>query len=245
MQNNANRIVIAAAVALVAVVLVLMMGSGLNGGGGGGGSTPNTTVTTDQNQQQDSDAQGFTDSNVQVTSEATGTSSGNDMTIDELENLIAQQSVPAGQNARDAASSPNVPAANSVYQEVAQRGFEDAEVLADFDLGGTYEDPHTLDESSTEKYPSYSMIYQSEQGVVWVVYVNDGSYIAVPLGGDNGALAKEIIVVEDDSVVQYDGTKNEFSDQPISSITDAVVIQVNRVDKATLDSYTATQLEAM
>jgi len=239
MENNANKIILAVGALMVVVLLGLVLSSGLNGGGGGGSSTPPAATPQDNSQQQQQQQP-------EQTPEATTSSStGDDMTIDELEALIDQSAATKGENIRDAATSPSVPTASTVYQEVTQRGFENPAVEADFDINGTYSESHVLDANSSEKYPSYTMLYQSTQGVLWVLYVNDGAYIAVPVGSAAGSFSKEIILVESDVVVQYDGINNEFSDRSVSSFTNAAVVRVTSVDKATLDSYSVAQLEAM
>lgn len=238
MENNANKIIVAVGALMVVVLLGLVLTSGLNGGGGGGSSTPPAATPQDNSQQQQQQPE-------QTPEATTPSSTGDDMTIDELEALIDQSTATKGENVRNAASSPSVPTASTVYQEVTRRGFENPEVEADFDINGTYSESHVLDANSSEKYPSYTMLYQSTQGVLWVLYVNDGAYIAVPVGSAAGSFSKEIILVESDVVVQYDGINNEFSDRSVSSFTNAAVVRVTSVDKATLDSYSAAQLEAM
>lgn len=235
MGNNANKIVAVVAAVLVVAVIAMVMGSVGNVGGGGGPVAPAPSSTNATQQGSES-------------LPANGSEDTGDMTLDEFEALLdaydAQQ--PVGENARDAATSPDVPSVSTVYQEVEQRGFDEAEVQADFDINGTYHDPETVDEASGEKYPSYSMYYTSTQNVIWIVFVNDGNYIAVALGEDGGeTFQKEIILTESSTITQYDGTRNQFSEFDISQIDDAVCIQVARIDKDTLDSYSPTQLEAM
>ena len=78
------------------------------------------------------------------------------------------------------------------------------------------------------------------------MYVNDGCYLAVPIGVVGGdAFERQVILAETDAITQYDGTKNQFSDFPVASITDATCVRVDRIDKPTLDSYAPSQLEAL
>jgi len=239
MQSNANKIVALVGAGLLITILALVMGSG-GSGGGGGGSAPASAASTSTDSQQGAD--------VQKTEGSSESSAEKDMSLDEFEALLDAYDArgETGQNARDAAASPNVPAANAVYQQVRERGFDDVEVQADFALDGSYADLHTLDEGSTERYPSYAITYVSSQDVLWVVYVNDGCYLAVPIGTVGGdPYAKQIIFTETDTITQYDGSKNQYSDFAIATIIDATCVKVTRIDRSTLDSYAPSQLEAL
>ena len=239
MQSNANRIVALVGAGLLVAVVALVLGSG-GSNGGGGGTSPAATPTTGTQTQQEAD--------VQTTGDSGGSSVEKDMSLDEFEALLDAYDAggETGQNARDAASSPDVPATNVVYQQVAERGFGDVEVQADFALDGSYADLHALDAASAERYPSYVITYVSSQDVLWAVYVNEGCYLAVPIGTVGGEpYERQIILTETDVITQYDGSKNQFSDFAIADIADATCVKVGRIDKATLDSYTPSQLEAL
>ena len=228
MQSNANRIVALVGAGLLVAVVALVVGSG-GSGGGGGGAPAATTPATDTQAQQEAD--------VQTTGDSGGSSVEKDMSLDEFEALLDAYDAggETGQNARDAASSPDVPATNVVYQQVAERGFGDVEVQA-----------FALDAASAERYPSYVITYVSSQDVLWAVYVNEGCYLAVPIGTVGGEpYERQIILTETDVITQYDGSKNQFSDFAIADIADATCVKVGRIDKATLDSYTPSQLEAL
>lgn len=239
MQSNANRIVALVGAGLLVAVVALVIGSG-GSNGGGGGTSPAATPTTGTQTQQEAD--------VQTTERSSGGSAEKDMSLDEFEALLDAYDAggETGQNARDAATSPDVPATNVVYQQVAERGFGDVEVQTDFALDGSYADLHALDAASTERYPSYAITYVSSQDVLWAVYVNDGCYLAVPIGAVGGeAFERQIILTETDVITQYDGSKNQFSDFAIADIADATCVKVDRIDRATLDSYAPAQLEAL
>lgn len=159
---------------------------------------------------------------------------------------LTTSTAPVGENARDAQSSQEVPTASQVYEEADTRGFGDAEVQASFDVTGSYHDPATLDETSQETWASYSFPYTSAQGVYWLIYVNDGNYLAVPVSHGSEVLSHQLIFTEQDHITQYDGIKNEYSDFALDELTDGIVgIRVDSLDAATLDTYTFEQLEAM
>ena len=103
------------------------------------------------------------------------------MTREELEEALSTSTAPVGDNARDAALSQTVPTVSNVYAELKRRGFEDFAVQADFAIDGTYTGTTSLEEGSSEKRPSYVSFYTSSSDVIWLVYVNDGCYMAVPM----------------------------------------------------------------
>lgn len=257
MGNNANKIVLGIVVALVALMLVFVMGSGScsSGGGGGGGGAP--AALTSSSASSASIGAGSSSSSTSSSSNAEDvlddggydynpvSGADKDMTIDEFEALLDSKSAPAGENARNAAASQSVPSVAQVYQELAQRGFNDARVSVDFDINGAYSDPIVIEEPSDDKYPSYTTVYSSLTGVSWIIYVNDGSFFAAPLGSSSSPLSNNVILSESDRVVQYDGQKNEFSDFALDAVSDTTCVRVPRIDAATLDGYALETLEAM
>ena len=263
MNGNSNKILFGVAALLTVVLVVLFISSGTSGGGGGGGSAPAPQQTQDQTAQtQQGDQTTQTDQTQQpgdATQQApeqttapsrTGTqdydpSAEKQMTLEELEQELDNYQAPVGDNPRDAASSQAVPTVAQAHQTASDRGFGSLDIMVDFALDGTYTDPHVVDASSADKYPAYYMIYPSPSGVYWTIYVNDGNYLATPLGTQTQQLTKEIVLSERSVITQYDGSRNQFSDFPISSLTDVVGVQVPRIDAQTLDSYTIQSLAAM
>ena len=264
MNGNSNKILLGVAALLTVVLVVLFISSGTSGGGGGGGSAPAPQQTQDQTaqtQQGDQTTQtdqtqqpgGATQQAPEQTTAPSSTGATQDydpsaekqMTLEELEQELDNYQAPVGDNPRDAASSQAVPTVAQAHQTASDRGFGSLDIMVDFALDGTYTDPHVVDASSADKYPAYYMIYPSPSGVYWTIYVNDGNYLATPLGTQTQQLTKEIVLSERSVITQYDGSRNQFSDFPISSLTDVVGVQVPRIDAQTLDSYTIQSLAAM
>lgn len=192
--------------------------------------------------QSQADAAASTDAGSGETSSSTTEGDSYDEQLEELLEQVDAQSAPVGANARDAAQEQGVPSVAELSAQLASRGFPTMDIIAPFDMAGTYQGDAVLDPDATQRYPSYQMTYQSEQGVQWVVVVNAQHYLAVPLGVNGTALQRQIILAESDVVVQYDGTKAQYSDFGFDELEDAVGVKVPRIDKATLDSYTAQKL---
>ena len=245
MNNNANKILAGVVAFLTAGLLVMLISSGgCVGGSGGGGGAP-APQTPKEQVEPNPDTQEAQPTEPVSTPTNYDPSAEKQMTLDELEQQVSKSTAEVGNNPRDAAKSSSVPTAQEVYRQKDDRGFDGLEVLVDFDINGNYTDPHAVDASSAEKYPCYKMLYTSSTGVLWAIYVNEGLYIASPLGTAERQLIKEIIVTEADAVTQYDGITNQYSDFPLTSLTDEVGVRVNRVDAQTLDSYTIDALDAM
>ncbi|MBP3893811.1 MAG: hypothetical protein J6D34_07220 [Atopobiaceae bacterium] len=243
-MNSTNKILAAFAALMTVGLIALVASTGAPAGGGGGSSAPQTAEQQSQ-PEADQQEQSTQDSQAGASSGDYDPSAEIHMTIDELEQEVSESTAEVGDNPRSAASSDAVPTVQEVYQQNGGRGFDNLDVLVDFDINGNYSNPHVVDSNSTDKYPCYKMLYTSSSGVVWVVYINDGLYIAVPMGTSEQPLAKEIIVTEADAVIQYDGIPNQYSDFDLSTLSDKVGVRVDRVDAQTLDAYTIEALAAM
>ena len=242
-MGNANKIVIAVVIVLAVIMLAFALGSGSCGssGAGGGATAPVASEASSASSGSGS---------VSGSSSAASASSA-DEDYDQLyESLMAQLSQgtgPVGANARDASGAADVLTASAVVADLAQRGFENVELTASFDASGTYLGNAKIDSLSNEKYPSYNISYESPSGVSWQIVVNGASHLAVPIAATGVSLPKEIIVTESDTVTQYDGIRNQYSEFTFSEIAaeGAVGVKVGRVDKMTLDSYTPAALARM
>ena len=225
MKSNANRIVLVVAVVLVVATLVLVFSSGSCSGSGGGVPNSSSLMASKSSNENQEEV--------------------DDMTVDEFRAMLDSVSAPVGENARSASRSAGVQTTSQAMAMLSQRGFADLSLLADYALDGTYQGSTSLDQASSEKYPSYKATYTSITGVAWVICINDGSCFAVPIGTTDGLFEQQYILSEKDYVTQYDGTRNEYSDFALANLSDAKGIKVDRVDKATLDSYTIDAIEKL
>ena len=256
MKNNSTKIVLIVLAVLAVLVLVLLVSSGGCGaqGGGAAGTAPaaSTSASVSQPAQTQPPAQTQQPARTQQPAQAQTqqpTAADQEQRVAEasaaLDAALAQDSMPVGANERSASASASVPTTATIYGDIENRGFADTQVVADFDINGSYSGAVELDKSSTEKHPSYMFSYESPSNVIWFIYVNDGSYSAVPMAIAGNAPSKEIILSETGVIVQYDGAKNAYSDFTLDQIAPAVGVKVSRIDVATLDSYTPDQLGKM
>ena len=252
MKENANRIVIGVVVVLVVVVVFLLVGSGActNAGGGGGGGAPTTPAASSPSAASASASSASAGSQSASASSPTAGEAGDENygeLRDQLTQELSEGTAPVGANAHDASGSANVTTVAQAHDDLQQRGFGDLALSATFDISGNYIGSTVLDSASGEKLPSYQATYQSGDSVEWRIVVNDGRVFAVPTAAKAVTISKEIIFSETDSVLQYDGVRNQYSEFSFADLAakGAIGVKVDKVDKATLDSYTPEMLAGM
>ena len=237
MNEASNKIVVGVLAVLVVLLAVLLASAGSCAPSGGGGASPAASSGASTPTESTSESLLSDDSSAEQDVQ--------DMSIEEFKQLLSEDNAPVGSNPRSAYTSNDVTTAAQTYESIRQRGFKDIEIWSDFDIDGTYVGTVTIDESSSSKYPSYKAFYVSDKNVTWLVYVNCGKYAAVPLGDSDGALSKSVILAESDTITQYDGMKNEYSDFDLAALAGVTGVKVAKIDKATLDSYSTDDLNRM
>lgn len=180
--------------------------------------------------------------------EVASTAVSDSSTIDETDSVssdsVTVTDVDEGTNARSASNLESVPIVAEVVEMNKSRGFGDLPIIVDFDTEGNYSDLHVVDTNTDldKKFAVYHMLYTTPDQIMWTIYVNDGTYLAVPLGKSEQVVMKEIIFSETDYTVNYDGSTNEYSNIKLDTLTDEVGVQVERIDAKTLDSYSIDDL---
>ena len=241
MGNNANKIVAVVAAVLVVAVIAMAMGSVGSVGGGGGpvAPAPSSTNATQQG------SESLPDSTAEqaVSNEYETFEDARNKLLEEIDAVM--MSAPVGSNVRDTASEQGVLSVSELSAELGSRGFSNLEIIATLDFSGTYLGKTVLDPTSSDKYPSYRIMYQSDKDVQWMIVVNGHFFYAVPLYSSGVAIEREIIVSESDVVVQFDGGRNQYSDFALDALEDVTGVKVPRIDAVTLDSYSGQDLAGM
>lgn len=265
MGKSMRKTVMFGAIALATFALVLVMKAGFFGERDRNNLPAATVAAEESAQPVASDATAVEDSKQDASNDEVGVSEPKDdadvapkddaneaptddsyeARRDQLLDELADHQAPVGDNARDAAQEQGILTVAELSKQLADRGFPPLEITANFDLAGTFLDGAVLDSDSEERYPSYQMIYRSNQGVAWVIAVNAQAYFAVPVAAEGVSLQRQIILSESNTVIQYDGIRGQYSDFGFDELGDALGIQVAKIDRATLESYTAQQLGAM
>jgi hypothetical protein len=234
----------------LAILAILVATSGTSGGGGGGGIAPKATgsqnVQTGSATTQQESVQPSSSSSSSSVGKVSNWATGDYETdLERLKQELSSSST-VGENARDASSSTKVKTSNETYDDLKARGFDGMELQSSFSIDGSYHEASVVDKASTEKYPSYGGSFFSSKGVLWNIYLNEGEIFAVPVGSTGTQITKHILLTELDHVIQYDGVTNQYSDWQNGVLPDgSKTVQVARIDRDSLDSYSVADIEAL
>lgn len=145
-----------------------------------------------------------------------------------------------GANVRDATKSTELVSGSEVYTMLADRGFDNVLVSADFALDGSVIDSHLVDSSSADVFPQYYTALDTDAGVFWLLEVDEGSLVALPVRTTNTILERRFMFVEGDTdtVTLYNAASNTFSDWTQDQLGNTTIISVPRIDRDLLEGYT-------
>lgn len=144
-----------------------------------------------------------------------------------------------------AESSAAVPTEAEACAELADRGFTDYAVTAEYAMDGSYTDAVEVSDASSAKHPYYQTFYVSAGGDLWTIFVINGAVMANPVSYNlQSSLGVQVVLSQTPAVMSYDGTTNTFF-ETIPDPTELIVKVVARIDAATLDSLTAEAIDAL
>ncbi|WP_350455016.1 hypothetical protein [Slackia heliotrinireducens] len=131
---------------------------------------------------------------------------------------------------------------DEVLGELAGRGFEECVVTSEYTMDGEYA-PATEVAGYSDAHPTYKAEYTTPSGELWVLFVFDGVVMANPTSYNfESTRDVQTVVSESESVVAYDSQTNTFYHVvPHESMLH--VVQVDRIDAATLDALTVEELD--
>jgi len=169
------------------------------------------------------------------TAASTASASGED-TLD----IAYTDDTPAGANERKVSDSASLVSGSAVYAMLADRGFDNVLVSADFALDGSVIDSHLVDSSSADVFPQYYTALDTDAGVFWLLEVDEGSLIALPIRTADTILERRFMFVEGDTdtVTLYNAASNTFSDWTQDQLGNTTIISVPRIDRDLLEGYT-------
>lgn len=130
-----------------------------------------------------------------------------------------------------------------VFAMLTKRGFVDYPITYSYDMNGKYVGEAMISENSAEKHPMYQMVYETNNGEVWSIYVIGKSIITCPVGYlYENCTEIEYLFSETNSITSYDDNLNEFyMTVPKNSI--AKLIIVDNIDAETIAKYTYEELD--
>ncbi|MBR1506416.1 MAG: FHA domain-containing protein [Eubacterium sp.] len=143
----------------------------------------------------------------------------------------------------DADKSNEVHTEKDVQKELGQRGFDQFYVYTDYGIDGeSYEEDQQV-EDTQDKHPSYETYYMNKKEEMWTIFVINGRVMANPVSYNlDSDLGVQVIFSESESVMSYDCYHNKFY-ETIPNQSELYVIQVDKIDSATLDDWTVKKIE--
>lgn len=136
----------------------------------------------------------------------------------------------------DASKSKELYSEKQVISLLKARGFGDYPITYDsYSTSGEYVDSLEVTKKSNQKHPMYETIYISEKGVVWNIYVINGSVFANPASVNTEAeLEAQVLYSEAETLTSYAVEGNKFYVTiPYESFI--ILKQVEKIDVARLD----------
>lgn len=136
----------------------------------------------------------------------------------------------------DASKSKELYSEKQVISLLKGRGFDNYPITYDsYSTSGEYVDSLEITEKSNQKHPMYETIYISENGVVWNIYVINGSVFANPASVNAEAeIEAQVLYSEAETLTSYAVEGNKFYVTiPYESFI--ILKQVEKIDAARLD----------
>lgn len=136
----------------------------------------------------------------------------------------------------DASKSKELYSEKQVISLLKARGFGDYPITYDsYSTSGEYVDSLEVTKKSNQKHPMYETIYISGKGVVWNIYVINGSVFANPASANTEAeLEAQVLYSEAETLTSYAVEGNKFYVTiPYESFI--ILKQVEKIDVARLD----------
>ena len=132
-------------------------------------------------------------------------------------------------------SADNVYSANKAYEELTNRGFDNLELVALYDMDANLIEK-VVDATDTTCYPVYIASYFTEEGDCWQIYIYGKTIMANPLNY-NIESDKEVLVLvtESASVVSYDSSNNTLN-TIAPSVNEMEIVVVKAITKDVLDT---------
>lgn len=135
--------------------------------------------------------------------------------------------------------SSSVESETEVKATLIERGFE-SEITFEYNMNGEYDDTKEVSESN-EKHPEYQTDFITDKKFAWMIYEINGCIMAYPVSYcyESG---KSVILSEKDTITSYDSATNMFFE---TKPNDVLIIQVDRIDVETLNSFDSKKIEEM
>ena len=148
-------------------------------------------------------------------------------------------------NAVDAADSLDVLQEGEVTDEFLRRGFDECIITSEYTMNGDYSSAEEISPNSSEKHPIYEALYLTPSGELWNILNYNGHMMANPVSYNlDSPRDVQLIISENESVTSYVSETNKFY-EIIPPESELIVMQVDHIDAATLDSLTVEEIDKL
>ena len=156
-------------------------------------------------------------------------------TVDAENELRELGEIRSVQNAK---RSKKVHTEKQAAENLASRGFTQAEISSEYSINGDYYTEKEVSKNSKTKHPAYDTYYVTSQNMVWYITEINGRVFAVPSSYNaTGRNERFIIVSESDSMISYDSKTNNFYELVPFDDSEILLITVDRIDSDTLENF--------
>lgn len=144
----------------------------------------------------------------------------------------------------DVKTSDGIQAEKKAVEDIKERGFEQYPVTYDYSIDGEYIKEQEAS-GSKETHPIYQTYYASSNGELWTIIVINGSIIANPVSYNmQSERGVQLVISESEVITGYDSEKNVFY-ETIPNESELIVVVVDKIDAATLDSLTVEVINGL
>ena len=143
-----------------------------------------------------------------------------------------------------ASTSSDALSESAITESIQNRGFEEYQITTTYSMDGEFFLEKEVTGDSDEAHPSYDIIYITPDEHIWVIYNNNGDFMANPLFYNAESTKPELLISEHDYLTSYDSESDSFyhliPGEELSRIS-----TVKRIDAETLNPLTKEKLEQL
>jgi len=134
---------------------------------------------------------------------------------------------------------------SEVIEDFKSRGFEQTEIISNYDMEGNFYERDEVNSYSSSLHPIYQTEYVTESGELWTVFSINGVVMANPVSYNmQSTRGVQLIISETDTIVSYDSGTNKFY-ETIPKESALIVKKVNRINAETLEELTIGAIDGL
>lgn len=145
----------------------------------------------------------------------------------------------------DISKSKDIMTEKEAVSELEKRGFNNTAITTEYDMAGNYFEAKEISKDSEEMHPSYTAMYQTQNGDIWTLSIIGNQITANPLSYIyQSEDERSLMIIEDDTVISYDSHGNRYF-FTIPHEDYLIVKTVKTIDSETLEALTIEEIELL